>query len=210
VTRVVYLHGFASGPQSSKAGFFSAKLRECGVEVEIPRLDGGDFEGLTIAGQLAVIEKAVGGRPVVLMGSSLGGYLAALYAARHAEVERVVLLAPAFHFPQRLRERYAADLERWEREGSIAVYHYAYQEERRLGYQFLVDAGLYEDEPDFNQPGLVIHGRGDPVVPVGVSQAFAEGHRNVTLRVMESGHELTDVLEPMWEEVRRFLADERG
>ena len=127
MTRVVYLHGFASGPQSSKANFFARKLTECGVAVEIPQLDGGDFEGLTVTGQLAVIDQVVAGRPAVLMGSSLGGYLAALYASRHPEIERVVLLAPAFQFPRRFRERYAdEDLERWKREGSVVVYHYGY------------------------------------------------------------------------------------
>ena len=207
MTRVVYLHGFASGPQSSKANFFARKLTECGVAVEIPQLDGGDFEGLTVTGQLAVIAQVVAGRPAVLMGSSLGGYLAALYASRHPEIERVVLLAPAFQFPRRFRERYAdEDLERWKREGSVAVYHYGYQDECRLGYQFLEDASHYEDEPDFHQPGLIIHGTADSVVPVTVSQTFAAKHANVSLHLMESDHQLTDVLEPMWAVVHPFLS----
>ena len=55
-----------------------------------------------------VIERAVGEQPAILIGSSLGGYLAALYAARHpAQIERLVLLAPAFQFPRRWRERYS-------------------------------------------------------------------------------------------------------
>ena len=42
------------------------------------------------------------GEPLVLMGSSLGGYLAALYAERHPKaVDRLVLIAPAFGFLQR-------------------------------------------------------------------------------------------------------------
>lgn len=210
MTRVVYLHGFASGPGSSKARFFGRKLTECGVAVEIPRLDGGDFERLTITGQLAVIERVVDGRPAVLMGSSLGGYLAALYASRHPEIERLVLLAPAFQFPRRFRERYAPeDLERWKRQESVPVYHYGYQEERRLGHELLEDSARYEDEPDFGQPALVIHGSADTVVPAAVSRAFAAGHPNVMLHVMESGHELTDVLEPMWAVVGSFLGVNR-
>ena len=206
VTRVVYLHGFASGPQSGKARFFGRKLTECGVPVEIPQLDGGDFERLTVTGQLAVIDQAVGGRPAVLMGSSLGGYLAALYASRHAEIERLVLLAPAFQFPRRFRERYAPEeLERWKRQGSAPLYHYGYQDERLLGYQFLEDAARYEDEPDFQQPALLLHGAADAVVPAAISRDFAARHPNVALHLLESGHELTDVLEPMWALVRPFL-----
>src|SRR5438270_3120218 len=105
MTRVVYLHGFASGPQSSKARFFAQKLAEEGIDVEIPQLDCGDFRNLTMTRQVDVLERAVGGRPAILMGSSLGGYLAAWYAARHEEVEKLVLMAPAFQFLRRWRER---------------------------------------------------------------------------------------------------------
>ena len=56
-----------------------------------------------------MIEQACGKEPVTLMGSSLGGYLAALYAARHAEVERLVLMAPAFCFPRRWAARYGRE-----------------------------------------------------------------------------------------------------
>src|SRR5450755_2881977 len=114
MTRIVYLHGFASSPQSNKARFFAERFREVGAPFIAPQLDEGNFEGLTISGQMRVVEKAAAGEAVVLVGSSLGGYLAALYAARHPEVEKLVLLAPAFQFPTRWRARYSAmDLELW-------------------------------------------------------------------------------------------------
>jgi pimeloyl-ACP methyl ester carboxylesterase len=204
--RIVYLHGFASSPQSGKARFFAEKFSSMGVPFTAPALDGGDFEGLTITGQLRVVDEAVCAGPVVMMGSSLGGYLAALYAARHEKaVEKLVLLAPAFQFPTRWRARHAKDLERWKREGTIPFFHYGYKEDRGLGYQIVEDAVQYEDEPGFRQPALVLHGRCDDVVPVEVSKVFADGHPNVTLRVVESGHELTDVLEELWMETSAFL-----
>ncbi len=83
MTPVVYLHGFASGPQSSKAQFFRDRFAELGQAIAIPQLDEGDFEKLTITGQMRVIDEAVGGAPAILIGSSLGGYLAGLYASRH-------------------------------------------------------------------------------------------------------------------------------
>jgi uncharacterized protein len=205
VTPIVYLHGFASGPSSGKAQFFGRRLAEHGVSVEIPQLDEGNFRELTLTGQLRVIERAVGGGPAVLMGSSLGGYLAALYASTHASIEQLVLLAPAFHFPARWRARYAGDLERWKREGSLPFFHYAFQAERPLGYRFVEDAAQYPDEPDFRQPALILHGARDAIVPVEISREYAKGHPNVRLRVFDSAHELTDVLEPMWEEVEGFL-----
>jgi len=204
MTRVVYLHGFASSPLSGKAQFFQRKFAACGIPMEIPRLDEGCFEALTISGQLRVIERAVSEQPVILMGSSLGGYLAALYAARYpSQVQRLVLLAPAFQFPRRWQERYSP--EKWKREGSISVFHYGDGRERRLGYQFVEDAAQYEDEPEFPQPALILHGVRDTVVPAAISTAYAARHPGMRLVLLESGHELTDVLEPMWSEVSDYL-----
>jgi hypothetical protein len=205
--RFIYLHGFASGPQSTKAQFFRKMFATRGLTLEIPRLDQDNFEGLTITGQLQVIERAVADGPAILMGSSLGGYLAALFASRHDSIEKLVLLAPAFQFPRRWRERYSSeDLARWKLQGSAPVFHYGYQEERPLGYQIVEDAQRYEDEPELQQPALVLHGMHDEVVPAAISTAYAARHANVRLRLFDSGHELTNVLEDLWEETLRFLA----
>jgi len=203
--RVVYLHGFASSPNSSKAQFFRRKFAERGIQMEIPILDEGKFEELTISGQLAVIERAVGDQSAILMGSSLGGYLAALYTARHqSQIERLVLLAPAFQFARRWQERYPP--EEWKRHGSLKIFHYGDARERELGYQFAEDATHYEDEPEFPQPALILHGTRDNVVPASISSAYASARPNIKLVLLESGHELTDVLEPMWLEVSKFLS----
>jgi uncharacterized protein len=208
MTRIVYLHGFASSPHSSKAQFFQRKFAERGVPMEIPRLDEDRFEELTISSQLAVIERAVGDEPAILIGSSLGGYLAALFAGRHpGKIEKLVLLAPAFQFPRRWRERYSdQDWERWKREGSTPVFHYGDGRERRLGYQLVEDAARYEDEPEFPQPALILHGVRDSVVPASLSRVYAARRPNTRLVLFESGHELTDVLEPMWREIFNFLS----
>jgi pimeloyl-ACP methyl ester carboxylesterase len=203
--RIVYLHGFASGPQSSKAQFFRTRFEQLGVPFEIPQLDEGNFETLTVSGQLAVIDRAVRGEPVTLMGSSLGGYLAALYASRHANIEKLVLLAPAFQFPSRWRKRYRPELEEWKRTGVKPFYHYGFKAERPLGYRFVEDAVQYEDEPDAVQPTLILHGTRDDVVPPEVSLDFAHRHPNATVRLVESGHELTDVLQMLWNETVAFL-----
>ena len=155
--------------------------------IDIPDLAAGDFEHLTLTGQLAIIERRANNQPVILMGSSMGGYLAALYAARHPEVERLILLAPAFRFAHRWEEYLgAAQVAEWRRSGVMDVFHYAENRQVQLGYQLLGDAAQYDDYPNFHQPALIFHGALDDVVPAAYSQEFAASHANVHLRSMNS------------------------
>lgn len=206
VIRTIYLHGFASGPSSAKARYFLQCLTPAGISLEVPDLARGSFEKLTIASQLAVIQEIAGDRPIALVGSSLGGYLAALYAARHPSVERLVLLAPAFGFARRWTERLgAAGVEQWRRTGWIEVFHYGEHRNCRLGHQFLEDAARYEPAPDFRQPALIFHGIHDDVVPHSASEAFARTHPNARLELLDSGHELLDVLDRIAPPIEAFL-----
>src|SRR3954470_21360010 len=133
--RIVYLHGFASSPNSSKARHFRDRLEQAGFMVEVPDLAAGHFERLTISGQLRVLEQAAGTGPIDLVGSSMGGYLATLYAARQSAVERLVLLAPAFRFNSLWPEWLGApEMERWRRENSLRVFHYGDGRMRSVGF----------------------------------------------------------------------------
>ncbi len=202
---IVYLHGFGSGPGSQKARFFRERLGELGVTLEVPDLAEGDFEGLTLTGQLGVAERAAAGRPVTLIGSSLGGYVAALYAARHPEVQRLLLLAPAFGFARRWSAALGPSLETWKRTGRLAVYHHASQQVRQIGYQLIEDGLRYEDYPDLAQPTLVFHGAQDTVVLPAWSEEFVRGRPNARLDLVDSDHELLTALETIWARGREFL-----
>jgi pimeloyl-ACP methyl ester carboxylesterase len=204
--RVLYLHGFASGPSSGKAQFFRARFAERGVELEIPNLVEGDFENLTITGQLGVIQRTARGEPVVLMGSSMGGYLAALYASKHSEVSKLVLMAPAFHFPQRWPEELGPEKTRhWRETGRLEVYHYAENRPAYVGWGLIKDGLNYDPVPHFTQPALIFHGTDDSVVPAAYSEDYASNHANVKLRLIKSDHQLSDVTQVMWEETAAFL-----
>jgi hypothetical protein len=53
---------------------------------------------------------------------------------------------------------------------------------------------------------LILHGTKDDIIPASICEGFAKRHPNVRLRLLESGHDLTDVMETLWQEVYRFLS----
>ncbi len=113
---------------------------------------------------------------------------------------------PPFNFLRAGASRFAGqELAEWQRTGRKNFYHYSFKGDRPLGYQFVEDAVQYEDEPDFRQPALILHGTRDEVVPAEVSEQFALHHPNVRVCLVESGHELTDVLDKLWLETAAFL-----
>jgi len=204
--RFVYLHGFASSPGSRKARFFEERFGQLGIGLEIPDLAEGNFPNLTLSAQLNVMERLCGHEPVALIGSSMGGYLAALYAARHPEVKKLVLLAPAFSFASRWPETLGEQaMEQWKRTNTLQVFHYSEGRPVELGYQLIEDARQYEAYPDFAQPALIFQGRNDTVVPPEYAEKFAALHANASLRLLDSDHDLVNVLDEMWRETEEFL-----
>jgi pimeloyl-ACP methyl ester carboxylesterase len=204
--KYIYLHGFASSPASRKAQFFAGKLRELGLVVEVPHLESEGFLHLTVTGQLRVIEEAADGGAVRLIGSSMGGYLAALYASLHPEVERLLLLAPAFGFAERWELRLGEKLMRqWKQSGTLEMMHYASGKPEPIGYGLIEDGLRYPAEPPCEQPTLIYHGVQDDVVPVDFSRRFVASHANAQLVEVASGHELTDVMDEIWLGSKEFL-----
>jgi pimeloyl-ACP methyl ester carboxylesterase len=162
-------------------------------------MDQGDFEHLTISGQLNVLESLISGEPVCLVGSSMGGFLASLYAASHPEVSKLVLLAPAFGFARRRQQNPAPS--------HFEVFHYGEGRIRRVHYGLIEDALQFPSAPDFGQPALIFHGVRDDVVPVECSRAFAAAHSNARLIELNSDHELLDVLDRIVDKSVPFLLD---
>jgi len=204
---LVYLHGFASGPGSTKAQFFRARLAELGMALEIPDL-APDFTHLTITGMLEIVDASLAAAPRVLLGSSLGGYLAALAAERQPErVCGLVLFAPAFGFVARWEAHIGpAAVAGWRAAGVAPVHHYGREREEPLSIALLDDGRRHPAEPDPPVQTLVFAGRRDDAVPLAAVEHFAAARpARRELVVFDSGHELTDVLEPMWERTRSFL-----
>lgn len=204
----VYLHGFASGPSSSKAKVFAGRFREAGVPLDVPDLnEPGGFEGLTVTRMLEVVASRVARHgKTVLIGSSLGGYTAALMAARAPSVEAICIMAPAFDFPARLRDRIEREDPSVKEKGSFEVFHFAQKASARIGYEIVTDGLRYEPFPDVKCPALVFHGVKDESVPVELSRRFCAGRSSARLIELDDDHQLIASTGAIWAEMRPFLA----
>lgn len=207
----VYLHGFTSSPQSAKAAFFRERLAALGVDLLTPDLNEGEggFAGLTLSRSVDQVRGLLderGADRAVLIGSSLGGYTAALVGHRDPRIEAMVLLCPAFDLPARWTVWLGEEgLDRWRKERYLEVDHSAWGRKERLGFGLYLDAMGHPPYPPVRQPALVFHGLRDEDVPIGTSRKWAADRPNVRLVELDSDHALLDVLDPIWEETRSFL-----
>lgn len=209
-----YLHGFASGPTSSKGKWLRERFAETGLELLLPDLTPGPggFERATPLTMLREVEgmlaKAAEGESSVLVGSSLGGLLATLAASRSPErIEKIILLAPAFRLAERWRARMdPAELARFREAGSMLVDHYATGTRRTMPYGFLEDADTLPPFPRVSLPVLTIAGKYDELVPLADVEQFAALTPSAKLVVMDDGHDLAASLPKIWDEIRSFLA----
>lgn len=206
VAHFVYLHGFASGPRSAKGIYLRDRFQSRNLGLHLFDLNQNDFSHLTLTRQIEQVEAALPDVPVTLIGSSLGGLTAAWVAERKSQVTRLVLLAPAFQFVPRWRQRLGVEtLKQWRSQTYVEIYHYAEKRPLPLHVNFLDDAERY-DETQLHRdvPTLVLHGRHDDVVPLSASQTYAASRPWVELITLDSDHALGDVKAEIWHAIRRF------
>lgn len=204
----IYLHGFASSPQSAKAEYLRSRFSSLQIPLQLPDLNQGDFAHVTITRQLRQVEAEFPPppKPVTIIGSSLGGFSATLLAQRQPQCHRLVLLAPAWQFLSHWLPRLGEQtLNQWQTEGYMSVYHYGEQRSLPLSYNFIQDAQTYQEEP-LNRPipTLILHGSQDEVIPIESSRNFASGRPWVKLIELESDHSLGNVLPEIWEAIVGF------
>jgi pimeloyl-ACP methyl ester carboxylesterase len=146
---------------------------------------------------------------VVLMGSSLGGFVAVQAAlARPDRVQRLVLLAPALDFGgNRMRALGGSGLEEWRVSDRLDVFHYGYGRVVPVHYELYADARRYDPyNAALAVPVQVFQGRHDTAVDPDAVERWAKARPNVELHLLDDDHQLLGSLEYMWGEMRRFLA----
>jgi pimeloyl-ACP methyl ester carboxylesterase len=209
----LYLHGFASGPGSTKGVALARHFAARGVELE--RLDGRrpSLERLRLSAILEEVRRAIGGAAdrAVVFGSSLGGLAAARVAEEDARVCALVLLAPGFRIAERFRTRMGeAAFSRWRESGWLETLDYTTNHPARVDFGFIEDAARIDarndGSPDVRVPTLVVHGRQDDTCDIDLSRAWAAGKRHVRVVEVDDGHELTQSLPVIIRESESFLA----
>jgi len=200
------LHGFASGPQSAKALYLRDRFRALNIDLQIPDLNQPDFYRLTLTRQVQQVQAALPPGPVTLIGSSLGGLAAAWVAQRQEQVQRLILLAPAFQFlRQWLQNLGEPQRQYWQTQGQREFYHYGKQHPLPLSYEFVCDAEQYpDDQLQRSLPTLILHGVGDEIISIAASRNFVAQRPWVHLIELDSNHALSNVKAEIWQEIREF------
>ena len=208
---IIYLHGFASSARSTKATWFAERLRRHGLTFSCPDFNEPDFSTLTVTrmlNQIAGEVEAANEAAVTLMGSSLGGAMAVLAAARlGSKVESVILMAPAVMFAKEGHHLLPPErIAQWRRLGALPFFHYGYNEQRPLNVAFYEDSLTHDAfNAVFRQPTLAFTGLRDPLVDHRTVEAFARTRPNVTLSLLDDEHQLIASLPRMWESMAPFL-----
>jgi pimeloyl-ACP methyl ester carboxylesterase len=205
IAHVIYLHGFASSPASSKAVRYGQELNRRQISYACPDLNQPAFKTLTVSRMLEQTRAAIAAAPsgpVALVGSSLGGFVAVHAAAadQGRRVDRLVLLAPALDFGggrlQQFGEHSVAD---WRARGALRVFHYG------LGAEQDIEIGLFDDAERYDAwsldvavPTLVYQGRQDGTVDAAMVAAWAATRAHVDLRLVDDGHQLGQSMDDIW------------
>jgi pimeloyl-ACP methyl ester carboxylesterase len=171
--RLCFLHGLDSSPEGTKASL----LKKHEESIWIPVLPPGVFDRLRLLEQEAH-------EPVLLMGSSMGGLTALMYAMAHPEmVEGMVLMAPAVQ----------------SRQNGIFT-----DEEKAFLGSVYIPAGI---------PTIVIAGKQDVVVPLSAIRRVIErspDNAAITLHEVDDDHDLHRSLNLMWKAVSDIRGRIRG
>lgn len=204
----IYLHGWTSSPSSYKAKFFKQCFAQREIDLQVPDFNQEDFFHLTLTRQIQQVNLLLSHQEkVTLIGSSLGGLTALWVAEQQAQVEQLVLLAPALNFLMNsVRLVGTVKYAQWCQQGEASFYHYGQKKEVLLSYEFIRDMYRYDDVSLQRQlPTLILHGDKDEVIPIETSKSFVVNRPWIQfMELREADHSLEHVQETLWQTVKDF------
>jgi uncharacterized protein len=194
MTQFAYLHGLSSSPLGTKAAALREAFRAEGLKLHCPDLNRPSFDRLTFDAALTALDELSAQFPTErwrLVGSSMGGYLAARWAQLNpGRVERLLLLCPGFDLASRWPILLgAAALDTWEREGAFPIPD-GTGTPVKVHWGFVTSARSHPPFPDFQCRARIIHGRQDEVVLFSSSKTYAEARPHVDLIEVDDDHRM--------------------
>lgn len=203
---VIICHGFGGAKSDKKFVRLARALVK--VKTACFRFDftgcgdsEGDFTKVTIKRQIADLDQAItflqqqkniNKNKIAFLGHSLGGAIAALYAARNNfPAKTLIFWAPAFNQKELFKLwDDGGQLAKWKKQGFII------RKENKIGRAYLEE----NENKDYSSiiakikaPILIIHGAKDETVPVKFSQKLAQNFKNVKLQILlQADHKFED------------------
>lgn len=213
---VICCHGMLSGKDGAKHTRLASELEKLGIAtIRFDFAGRGESQGelfdMTFSNEVEDVDAVIGwlGKQGIhrigLFGSSMGGAVALLTAARDERVVVVATLA-AVGYPSAIEERYPREAQSFTERGYIDTEH------GRIGKAFYDDALQHDVVAAVSilrAPILVMHGTEDDVVPQTDALDIASSARNATLDLVEGGdHQFHDqtFLRPAMKRVAEFLS----
>jgi len=188
---VLYLHGFRSSPQSSKAITIGRDLASLGVNYVCPELD---IAPLTAIDQIqAALDQCLKkSEQIGLIGSSLGGFYATYLMERHPRRAdfKAALLNPA-SWPARDLKNYVGELPAWH-SGEVLTFRETYLDDLKT-----LEVGLSAAERY-----LLVAAKGDALLDWNEMVARYPGTQHYLIE--GSDHGLSD-FDQHWPTVKDFL-----
>jgi pimeloyl-ACP methyl ester carboxylesterase len=217
---VIYVHGFASHQKGEKTVYFRDRFVQSGAaylafDFRGHGASGGRLLDLTLSRCMedlsGLIENAANDyRRIVLIGSSMGGQVAAWTAARYPDrIAANLLIAPSFRFYEnRLRDLGDAGMKELTVRGELRVRNRWI--DVTVGYGLIEDAKRYPMEgllEVYRTPTLIFHGTADESVPYEGSVEFVQksSARPLDLVLLAGrDHRLSSQKEYLFEVMRAF------
>ncbi|MEE8409182.1 MAG: alpha/beta fold hydrolase [Myxococcota bacterium] len=209
-------HGMLSTKDGEKHAMLAELLAERGIAMLRFDFAGrgesdGELFDLSYSNEMEDLDAAVsfvaerGIQRVGVFGSSMGGAVALMAAARDERIVAVATLA-AVGYPEAIAERYMREAAVWRDQGFIVT------DAGRIGCGFLDDAeqhNLIASVRVLRAPILVLHGEDDDIVPCSDGHDIASAARNAELEiVLGADHRFSNPvhLRPAMRKIADFLA----
>lgn len=199
----ILCHGMESSKESEKLVALGRALAQKGVlalrfDFACAGESNGKFEEITYSGEVLDLKAAFNhirqypARNIGILGSSMGGTVALLFAAEEPRVANLVTIAAPFH-PEKITDKLLTreEVENWRRLGHI-LYH-----GRRINVSLLDDLKQI-DVPGaakkISCPVLILHGDADETVPVEeAEELYAQLRGPKKIRILKGAdHRLSD------------------